>query len=271
MEKENKKSAVKKVLGIILNVIVYLFFALCVFMLIITVTAKKDSDGAMIIFGHEMRIVISPSMEKCDQTDVSNYKIKDIPVKSAVFIELVPEDKAKADEWYSKLEVGDVLTFAWSRYTSADFNNKAQPVITHRITEIVKKETGGYIITLAGDNKNSDSGVLEQVIDTSVPQGVGFDYVIGKVTGVSLPIGLMIYAVSQPVGMVLIIIVPCAIIMILMIIRLINAIFSDKREKAKKEIEDKSSEIEELKRKLAELQGENAEKDLGNGDGEQKE
>lgn len=239
MEQKSGKSTVKKVFKIIVNVLLYLFFALCIFLLVVTVTAKKDKDGALIIFGHEMRIVVSPSMEKNDKTDVSGFKIKDIPVHAMVFIECVPEDTTQADDWYSRLAVGDVLTI---RYEYA-----AQTTITHRIISIEKNE-GGYTIELAGDNES----YLIQTIDTSNKNSP--NYVIGKVTYVSTFIGYAVYAVSQPVGMVFIIIVPCVIIIILNILRIISAATSDKRKKEEAERAQKDDEIEELKRRLAELE-----------------
>ena len=132
-------STVKKIGKIILNVLFYLFIALALFAIVVSVTSKKDSDGAAIVFGYEMRFVQSDSMGACEQTDVSGYKIKSIPVKSMIFVEVVPEDEQAAQEWYSNLRKGDVLTF---RYVYVK-----QETITHRIVEDpVLNERGGYTI-----------------------------------------------------------------------------------------------------------------------------
>ncbi|MBO6263790.1 MAG: hypothetical protein J6N93_05925, partial [Clostridia bacterium] len=208
-----KKNSSKKVLNVILDVIVYAFIIFAAATVILTMSSKRDDDGAINIFGMQMRIVISPSMEKCDETDVSAYKIKDIPVKSMVFIELVPEDNEEAKEWYGKLEIGDVLTFKYKYVT--------QETITHRITDIKQKQSGGYIIYLEGDNKSSDANTLKQEIDTDEAE-TSPNYVIGKVTGQSRVLGFLVYSIKQPVVMVLLIILPCAIIIILQIIKIIN-------------------------------------------------
>ncbi len=129
----------KKALFVTLNVLTYVFFAMCLMLLVLSTTAKKTPDGTISVFNRQLRIVVSSSMEKCEQTDVSKFKIKDIPVKSVVFIQEVPEDKAKAEEWYGNLKIGDVLTFKY-KYVS-------QETITHRIIEIEELE-GGYRITL---------------------------------------------------------------------------------------------------------------------------
>ena len=65
----------KKFWNIASTVLVYLFIAICIFSVVIAIASKKDSDGTATIFGKQMRIVISPSMEKCDQTDVSKFEI----------------------------------------------------------------------------------------------------------------------------------------------------------------------------------------------------
>ena len=170
------------------------------------------------MFGHELRLVVSESMEKSEETDVSGYKIKDIPLHSLIFIETVPEDEAEAQEWYGNLKVGDVLTFRYV-YTT-------QETITHRIVSIEPNDGGGYTISLQGDNKGTADGVLTQVIDTSATDSL--NYVIGKVTGKSVALGYVITAVQSPWGIIFIVIVPCLIIIVFEIIR-IMCIFSQKK------------------------------------------
>ena len=154
------KAKVKKIGKIALDVLLYIFLAICIFAVIVTVISKRDSDGAAEVFGYQMRVVTSDSMSESEFTDVSAYKIKDIPIRSMVFVKVMPDDPAEADEFYRSLKVGDVLTFRYV-YTT-------QVTITHRITDIEEIE-GGFKITLAGDNKNSEDGQLVQVIDTSIP------------------------------------------------------------------------------------------------------
>ncbi len=241
-----------KCLKIAGNILLYLFLAICFAMLLLTVTAKKNKDGTPIIFGHEIRLILTNSMEKCDETDVSAYKIKDLPVHSAIFVEVVPTDAAKADEWYASLKVGDVLTF---KYVYVQ-----QETITHRLVAIEKKSSGGYLLTLEGDNKTSETTVLSQVIDTSEEES--FNYVIGKVTGKSVVLGFLIYVLQKPVGIVCIVIVPCAIISILEVIRIIDAVNKRRKMKIEEERSGQESEIEALRRRVAELENdkENREK-----------
>lgn len=249
---EEQRSRVKRILSVLLDILIYFVIIVSAFAVILTITSKRGEDGAINMFGIQMRVVISPSMEKCDETDVSMYQIKDIPVRSMVFIQLVPEDEEQAKEWYSKLKVGDVLTFRY-KYDQ-------QETITHRIVDIEQKSTGGYVFYLEGDNKNSDVKTLTQTIDTDLSE-TSFNYVIGKVTGQSRLLGFIVFSLKQPLSMVFLIIVPCAIIITLEVIRIIRLFSVDRKkrieeEKLKNDAEKQkqADEIEELKKQLAALQ-----------------
>ncbi|MBQ9086461.1 MAG: hypothetical protein IJY47_04670 [Clostridia bacterium] len=238
-----KKTGVKKLLQILLNVIVYLFLAICIFCLIVTVASKKNGDDATQLFGYQMRIVTSSSMERCDATDVSEYDIQSIPIRSMVFIQTVPQESAEADAWYGSLKVGDVLTFRYV-YTS-------QVTITHRITAIEPKE-GGYVIRLEGDNKDANSNQLVQTIDTSVENST--NYVIGKVVAKNYLLGLLVTLLKNPVGMVLIVIVPCFIIVLLEVLKIVGVLNAEKKKREQEANLKKDSELEELRRRLAQLE-----------------
>ena len=243
------KARMKKTGNIVLNVLMYIFLVLCVFSVIITIISKRDPDGAAEVFGYQMRVVTSDSMAECELTDVSAYKIKDIPIRSMVFVKVMPDEPAEADEFYRSLKVGDVLTFRYV-YTT-------QVTITHRITSITEKDTGGFVIELAGDNKNSEDGQLTQIIDTSIPNNT--NYVIGKVTGQSKAFGAVMSFLMNPIAIVLIIIVPCVIIILLEMLKIVRLFTSDKKKREREEKESKENELEELRRKLAALEKEKAE------------
>lgn len=236
-------SKMKRALRITSAVITYIFLFMCVLAIFVVIGSRGEGDGAVSVFGYQMRVVISESMEKCTDTDVSAFEIKDIPIKSMVFIEEVPKDKAEADRWYSSLKVGDVLTFKYVY--------QKQETITHRITDVKEGESGGYVITLEGDNKASDSKTLRQKIDTE--DGEGLNYVIGKVVAQSYPLGVVTWGVRQPLGMLLMIILPCLVIMIMEIVRIVNVLGADKKLRAKKEKEKQEEKIEALERMILEL------------------
>ena len=93
------KTKMKKIGKIALDVLVYIFLAICIFSVFITVLSKRDNDGAAEIFGYQMRVVTSSSMEKCELTDVSKFEIKDIPVRSMIVVKVVPDDHDEADKF----------------------------------------------------------------------------------------------------------------------------------------------------------------------------
>lgn len=241
------KTKIKKIGKIIANVILYVFIAICLFSVFLTIFSKKDSDGAAEIFGYQMRVVVSDSMAESEFTDVSDFKIKSIPIRSMIFVKVMPEDPAKADDWYRSLKVGDVLTFRYV-YTT-------QETITHRIVSITEKPTGGFVIELAGDNKLSEDGQLHQTIDTSVPNNM--NYVIGKVTGKAYILGVVMSFLMQPLGIILAIIIPCFIIVLLEAMKIIMVLTAEKRHKEKEAREKQAVELEELRRKIAELEQNN--------------
>lgn len=249
-ETNTTKQKVLKALQIAGDVLFCMIIAFALFVLIISVSAKRDADGTANVFGYQLRFVRSGSMEKCDQTDVSGYKIKSIPVKSCVFIKKAPapEDQQALKEWCSALSVGDVLTFQYSKYGAANIQDK---VITHRIVKIEPKE-GGYIITLEGDNKNDTGSVGQQVIDTTKADGL--DYIIGKVEGQSYFLGLCVYALKSPVGLVFIIIVPCMIVIAYEVIKIVTVLNKDKKDRQQQEKTAKEDEIALLRKQLEELQ-----------------
>lgn len=253
MEERNNNATLKKVLRIVGDVLIFVLVAIALFAVVLSIVSKKDIDGTATVFGMQLRFVQSSSMEKCDQTDVSAYKIKSIPIRSCVFVQVVPEKDLEAQQWYDNVKVGDVLTI---KYTY-----QRQETITHRVVDIKPNEKGGYIITLQGDNKPTDGSVLQQqVIDTSASFDVSsadsrsFNYVVGKVVGQSYLLGLLVYAFKTPVGLVCMVIIPCLIIIVFEVLRLTRVLNADKKQKLQAQQQQQADEIENLKRQLAQLQ-----------------
>lgn len=283
----------KKALNIAVDVVLYLFLAFSVLLLIMTLVSRKRGGDAVNLFGREARIVVSNSMEMSEDEEfnksIQQYKIKDIKVRTMVFIKRAPDpetDPEKAKAFYASLKVGDVLTF---RYyfggAKPDWanDNSAQPVITHRIVDLTPLDDGHFRIVLQGDNRAAGHTPDVQTLYTDAYLGNRGDErykeVIGKVTGKSVVLGNIAYAVRQPIGIALIIIVPCAVIIIWQIVRIALVIAEDKKKKAAEaqakkeqaaaeelertrkqaekeayEREQKERELEELKRKVAELE-----------------
>ena len=248
MEAKTKKT-LKKVGKITADILICIVVVLALIGVVLTVSAKRSADNTATLFGLQMRIVLTSSMEESPYTDVSEYDIQDIPVRSMVFVETVPDDPAEADAWYKELKVGDVLTF---RY----LYNVMPETITHRITKIdPDPANGGYVIELKGDNKNADSENLTQVIHTAKTNTP--NRVLGKVVGQSYLLGLFVCALQEPVGLICMIILPATVIAIWEIIRIINLLNAEKKKRAKEKLEaleSKAAEVDDLMRRLAELE-----------------
>ena len=242
------KRVLKKTLKIAGDVLLYAVVIIALLGVILTIFSKKDSDGAVTVFGRQMRYVLTASMEKCEQTDTSSYDIKDIPVNSMVFIETVPEDEDEAKKWYDALEEGDVLTF---KYVYVK-----QETITHRLVGKTPNKHGGWDLELVGDNQNDNTYTSSQFIDTSDENST--NYVIGKVTGTNYLFGLFITILKHPAGMVCLVILPAFAIMFYEIFKVYRLINADKRERDSEEKKKQQDELDELRRRLAELEASNA-------------
>ena len=167
-----------------------------------------------------------------------------------IFVKVVDEDNP--NEFYDDIEINDVLTFKYM------IGNKQQ-TITHRVIDIKEKEDG-FVFCLRGDNINADGTTSTQILDTTNEDS--FNYVVGKVVGVSYFVGLLVTAVKSDVGLICIIIIPCIILIVFEVMKIINVLNKDKIQKAKNkdiELEAKTQELEELRKRLQELEKEQKE------------
>ena len=236
-----KLNTVKRISFILLNIVTYVFLASCVLISGYSLLSSKSSDEAVSIFGYQVNVVETESMEKCEGTDVSGFEIGSIPVNSAVFIEKIPSEPVKAAEWYKELKVGDVLTFKYT-YTR-------QMTVTHRIASIKENGNGGYIITLTGDNVTSKTRQGYQTINTS--DSTSPNYVIGRVKATSHLLGQIIHMTREPINALLLITFPCVVIIMLEIFKLIKSSTDEKLRKSEETVKSLQLELEALKGKLS--------------------
>ncbi len=133
----------------------------------------------------EVRVVVSNSM---DGEPRDEFDIETIPVGSMVFIEKVPEGPYAYD-FYTSLEVGDVVTFHFKNPVTRE-----NMVVTHRIIDI-SNHNGDIRFTMAGDAiKDDPTNSSVQVVDASSGD------MIGKVTGVSPTLGSVMTYISSAEG-----------------------------------------------------------------------
>jgi uncharacterized membrane protein len=196
--------------------------------------------------------------EECTHIDLSKYEIGSLSVDTMIFIETVPEGKSEAQSWYEKIKEGDVLTFLYGG-----------EVITHRVISKIDLPSGAFEFHLMGDNRGSDGVAAEQIISTESGKR---DYIIGKVVGQSEFLGWVVTTIKTPLGLIMMIFIPCIIIVIVEVVRIIGMIVADNKEKAKekeeqaekerKEHDATKNELDELRRQIEqaklELQQRNA-------------
>lgn len=246
---DEKKTKTLKIVNIITNVLLYTFFGISMILLIFSIASKKDSDGAVDVLGYQIRVVISESMEKHEDTykEIKKYRIKSLPIRTMVLVKMVPNNDEKAEKWYEDIKIGDVLTFRYVVSTK-------QETITHRVIDINPNKNGeGYTIELRGDNKGTKTQAGVQTIDTSLEETP--NYVIGKVIFKSYIIGLLITALKSRIGIIFMVIIPSLIIMIFEVVRIVNYFNGERKKKELEKEHKQKDEIEELKRKIAELSG----------------
>ncbi len=111
--------------------------------------------------------------------------------------------KVNSPDFYSALNVGDVLTFDYTHPVT-----KENMVITHRIIDI-KENSGVYTYTLKGDSVADDptNGSVQVVTSDS-------GNIIGKVVGVSHWLGLLIVFMSTWTGKICLIAIPCILLIV---------------------------------------------------------
>ncbi|MBM7588113.1 signal peptidase [Bacillus pakistanensis] len=164
----------KKTFKIVRTIFSYLLIALFLTLAIIVISSKA-SGGEPTVFGHQMKVVLSGSMEPTFKTG------------SIIVI------KPSADG--SQYKKGDVITF----------KEKDNKIITHRITE-VKKANNQVMYTTKGDNNAGadlnpvlSQNVIGKYADITIPYvGYLLDYANSKLGAALLLIipGLILFIYS---------------------------------------------------------------------------
>ena len=234
----------------IFNFLSYCFIFLAAIFTILTINMKGNTKEGMNLFGHQMLVVETESMEANPLVDVDDFEIGSIKKNSMVFVELV--DEKDPYKFYENIVVNDVVTF---RYMIGN----RQETITHRVIERESIE-GGFIFTLRGDNINEDGTTSCQIINTTETDS--FNYIIGEVKSVSYVLGVIVTILKSDVGLICVIIIPCIILIIGEVIKIVGEVNKDKIKKSKEkeiELDNKTKELEELKRRLLELEQEKKE------------
>ncbi len=141
--------------------------------------------------GHMYLQVLTTSMDGEEQ----NYKIKTLKVDEFILVDI-----NDGNDFYSNLEVGDVITFKMNK---GPMNGN---IVTHRIILIsYNEESNIYTLTTKGDkNKDDNIEILNSKLDT----------IYGEVVYSNLIIGKTLNVITNKIFLILTILVPCLFISI---------------------------------------------------------
>ena len=255
----------KKVLNIILDVLFALFVVLAIFMVVGHVSAKKN-EGTIPVFNSQLRLVETGSMaenKNYSKEEYKSFKIKNLPIDTLISVDdITKKSYEKRDDFYATLKRGDVLTFKYPV-------NGLVTVVTHRVTDVEKLpdrnfykddhitldySRPNYKITLKGDAVEGEGESVYQYIETAKDEEDPMCYVIGEVKWSSLSTGKFTRFISSKWGIVVLVIVPCATLLIYEVSKIVLILVKNKKEKEALETGAKDAELEELRKKVKELE-----------------
>ena len=154
---EKKQTKAKKIGGIVVNVILWLFVVFAVIITVIAFSASSNAKNVPTIGGKCYLNVQSDSMngekpEWVPENKYSGFKKGDLIIGKYI---------AESDEAIDALEKGDIVTYEWD--INGDGQISTGEYNTHRISDIYRDD-GGHVVSLftIGDNRNM-SLVTEQV------------------------------------------------------------------------------------------------------------
>ena len=213
---ESGKSNVKKVLGIIGNVLVWVFVVFAVVVTVLAFAAQANADGIPSIGGKAILTIQTPSMEP-------TFNVGDIVIGT----KLSPEQM-------QTLKVGDIITYA-----AGDLNGDGvRDLNTHRIIEVVTAENGEVSYRTKGDGNQLQDMTL-----------VDWQYVICKCTEKDrIPaLGSVLNFLQQPTGFLVVIVLPLVLFFVYELVMFFRKLYEVKNA-GKKQI---SAADEELIRQRA--------------------
>jgi signal peptidase I len=193
------KKKIIKALSMTINIILMANLLIMVFLVIST----KAAGGEPKAFGYQFKTVLSGSMEPTFDT--------------GSIIAVKPVDETKKNN----LKVNDVITF----------NQSETEVVTHRIIDVIKQESGTMYVTKGDNNKDKD---LNPVLA---------DNVTAVYADITLPyLGYLVNFAQSPKGTALLLIVPGILLIGYATLNVIQAL---------RELEKKTKTVEEEPNKIA--------------------
>ena len=145
-----KKKNTRKIIGVIVDVIIWVFVILCVGVSIVAVSASTNAKNVPTVGGTCFLNVKTDSMNAAKPADVPAGKPSGFSAGTLLLSKYIAEDESAVDA----LEVGDIITFEMRLDSSntVDYN-------THRIIAVERSENGALLsVTTKGDNNELADG-----------------------------------------------------------------------------------------------------------------
>lgn len=208
MEKSKKNT--KKIIGTIVDVIIWILVIACVGVSIVAVSAGTNAKNVPTVGGTCFLNVKTDSMNAKKPDNVPADKPAGFSSGTLLLSKYIAEDDAAIDA----LEVGDVITFEMKLDGSntVDYN-------THRITAVERNENGTLVsVNTKGDNNDLEDGA-------KVARGT----IIALYTGSKIPgLGNVMDFLSTRVGFGVCILLPLILFFIYQVVKFVMAFMSVK-------------------------------------------
>lgn len=209
--KSEKKA--KKVLGIIGNILMWIFIAFSIVITIFAFSAQSSADGIPSVGGKVISPVLTDSM-------APTFKAGDIIISRKI-----------SSEQKASLEVGNIITF------KADLDGNGTPEInTHRIVSIVETEDG----TVTGYKTKGDNNIAGDSYTVYLTDIIS---VFDENKDTRIPVlGSVINFLLQPTGFFIVIVIPLILFFLFEIIMFVKKIMEVKNA-GKKQITEADEEL----------------------------
>ncbi len=226
---ENQKTGkAKKVIGIIVNVLLWLFVIFAVAVTVIAVSANTNKKNVPTIGGKCYLTVLSDSMNADKPAGVASDKPSGFKKNDLIIGKYIADNESEIN----KLEVGDVITFEYD--INRDGKISAGEYNTHRIVEVVKDGDSVKYYRTQGDNYEYSKGGTEEVYASRI---------IAVYTGKKIGgIGAVFTGLRKPVVFGLCIVLPLAAFFVYELIIFIKTVVSVKND-GKKMISQADEEL----------------------------
>lgn len=199
-----KKKNTRKIIGVIVDVIIWVFVILCVGVSIVAVSASTNAKNVPTVGGTCFLNVKTDSMNAAKPADVPTGKPSGFSAGTLLLSKYIAEDESAVDA----LEVGDIITFEMKLDSSntVDYN-------THRIIAVERNENGALLsVTTKGDNNEladgsqvSRSNIIAVYTGSKIPGlGKAMDFLSTRVGfGVCILLPLILFFIYQVVKFVM--------------------------------------------------------------------